>query len=149
MLLHRTILALAAAFFLLLIGSYGAIADEYEDAVKSAYSAWDAAFNSKDANALAAFYTDDAYLLPPNHKVFQGRKGVAEFFSGLFDGGVTGHKLEIIEAHGNGNIVYGAARWSASGKDDKGQPATFTGVATHVFEKQPDGKLKLKLHTFN
>jgi ketosteroid isomerase-like protein len=36
-----------------------------------------------------------------------------------------------------------------SGKDDKGQPATFSGVATHIFEKQPDGSLKLKLHTFN
>ena len=25
----------------------------------------------------------------------------------------------------------------------------FGGIATHVFERQPDGSLKLKLHTFN
>jgi uncharacterized protein (TIGR02246 family) len=146
--LYRMVVLTAG--FLLFSGAINSVrADEYEDAVKSAYSTWDAAFNSKDANAVAAFYTDDAYLLPPTHKVIQGPKGVAEFFSGLFSAGVTGHKLEMIEAHGNGNIVYGAAKWSASGKNDKGEPATFSGIATHVFEKQPDGSLKLKLHTFN
>ena len=123
--------------------------DETKDAVRSAYSAWDSAFNKKDADALAALYTDDAYLLPPTHQVIEGPKGVAEFFSGLFKGGVTGHKLELIEADGNGNLLFGAAKWSASGKDGKGEPATLGGIATHVFEKQPDGKLKLKLHTFN
>jgi uncharacterized protein (TIGR02246 family) len=147
--LHRSIIALSAASLLLLSDPFSAIADEYEDAVKSAYSAWDAAFNNKDADGVAAFYADDAYLLPPTHKVIEGPKGVAEFFSGLFKGGVTGHKLEMIEADGNGKIVFGAAKWSASGKDDKGQPATFNGIATHVFEKQSDSKLKLKLHTFN
>jgi uncharacterized protein (TIGR02246 family) len=147
--LHRSIIAFSTASLLLLSGSQSVIADEYEEAVKSAYSAWDAAFNSKDGNAVAAFYTDDAYFLPPSHKVIEGHQGIAEFFSGLFKNGVTGHKLEMIEADGSGDIVFGAAKWSASGKDDKGQPATFSGVATHVFEKQSDGKLKLKLHTFN
>jgi uncharacterized protein (TIGR02246 family) len=147
--LCRRVVLLSTAFLLLTGVGHSVMADEYEDAVKGAYSAWDGAFNNKDAEGVAAFYTDDAYLLPPTHKVIEGPKGVAEFFAGLFKGGVTGHKLEMIEADGNGNIVFGAAKWSASGKDDKGQPATFSGVATHVFEKQSDGKLKLKLHTFN
>ena len=146
--LPRSVIALAAILMVTSAPNL-AMASEVEDQVKNAYSAWDAAFNSKDAKAVAAFYADDAYFLPPTHKVIEGPAGVAEFFTGLFSGGVTGHKLEIIEAHGNGNLVYGAAKWSASGKDDKGQPATFAGVATHVFEKQPDGSLKLKLHTFN
>jgi uncharacterized protein (TIGR02246 family) len=126
-----------------------AMANEVEDQVKSAYSAWDAAFNKKDSKAIAGFYTDDAYFLPPTHKVIEGPKGVAEFFSGLFKGGVTGHKLEMIEAEGNGNIVYAAAKWSAKGKDDKGKPKELSGLATHIFEKQSDGSLKLKLQTFN
>jgi ketosteroid isomerase-like protein len=135
---------------LLLAGVPEAVrADEAEDQVKNAYAAWDAAFNKKDAAALAAFYDDDAYLLPPSHKVIEGPKGVAEFFGGLFKGGVHGHKLELIEADGNGNLVYGAAKWSATGKDDKGKKKEFSGVATHVFEKQSDGSLKLKLQTWN
>jgi len=99
--LHRRMIAVSAASLLLLSGSQNVIADEYEEAVKSAYSAWDAAFNAKDGKAVAAFYTDDAYFLPPSHKVIEGHKGIAEFFSGLFKNGVTGHKLEMIEADGN------------------------------------------------
>src|SRR5262245_24618685 len=146
--LSRSMIALTATLLAVAVPNF-AMADEVEDQVKSAYSAWDAAFNNKDGKALAAFYTDDAYLLPPTHKVIEGRAGISDFFNGLFSGGVTAHKLEIIEAGGDGKLVYAAARWSATGKDDKGQPATFAGVATHVFEKQPDGSLKLKLQTFN
>ena len=64
---------------------------------------------------------------------------------------MTGHKLELIEVEGDGSdeLIVAAAKWSAHGKDASGAPATFGGVATHVFEKQPDGSLKLKLHTFN
>jgi ketosteroid isomerase-like protein len=126
-----------------------AFAEDFESQVKSAYAAWDAAFNKQDAKTLGGFYTEDAYLLPPSHKVIRGPSGVQEFFTGLFSGGVKDHKLELIKADGDGKLVFAAAKWSASGKDDKGQPAQFSGIATHIFEKQADGSLKLKLQTFN
>jgi ketosteroid isomerase-like protein len=124
-------------------------ADAFEKQVKDAYSAWDAAFNSGDAKAVAAFYTENAYLLPATHDVIEGSAGVEKFFAGLFSGGVKNHKLEMIEAGGDGELVYGAAKWLASGKDDKGQPTKFGGIATHIFKKQADSGLKIKLHTFN
>jgi hypothetical protein len=37
-----------------------------------------------------------------------------------------------------------AAKWSAKAGDKD-----IGGVATHIFERQPGGALKLKLHTFN
>jgi ketosteroid isomerase-like protein len=126
-----------------------ASADAFEKQVKNAYSSWDLAFNSGDAKAVAAFYTENAYLLPATHDVIKGPAGVEKFFAGLFSGGVKNHKLEVIEADGDGILVYAAAKWSASGKDDKGEPAEFNGIATHIFEKQADSSLKLKLHTFN
>jgi uncharacterized protein (TIGR02246 family) len=142
---------LSASVALLMVAglSHAVLADEVDDQVKKAYSAWDAAFNQKDSDAVAAFYTDDAYFLPPNHKVIEGPKGVAEFFKGLFKAGVHNHKLELIEAAGDGNLIYGAAKWSSTGKDDKGKKKEFSGIAAQVFEKQPDGSLKVKLHTFN
>jgi uncharacterized protein (TIGR02246 family) len=149
MLLNRSMAAVSIAALMAIGALQSAKANEVEDQVKNAYSAWDAAFNKKDTKAMAGFYTDDAYFLPPTHKVIQGPKDVAEFFSGLFKGGVTGHKLQMIEAEGNGNIIYAAAKWSAKGKDDKGKPKELGGLATHVFEKQSDGSLKLKLQTFN
>ena len=104
-----------------------AVADEVENQVKQAYSAWDAAFNKKDTNAIAAFYTD---LLTSCRRPIRSSKaqtGLQNLFSGLFEGGVSGHKLEMIEANGNGNIIYAAAKWSAKGKDDKGKPKALSG----------------------
>lgn len=129
------------------VGAFAASADEQ---VIAAYAAWDQAFNTGDATKVAAFYTDDAVFLPPTHDVVEGPAGVERFFAGLFGNGVTGHKLELIEVTGaDAEMVVAAAKWSASGKDASGAPTTFGGVATHVFEREPDGSLKLKLHTFN
>ncbi|MFA1678178.1 DUF4440 domain-containing protein [Rhizobium mongolense] len=124
-------------------------ADPIDDEVKAAYSAWDAAFNKADAKAVAAFYTDNAIFLPATHDVIKGPGGVEKFFGGIFGMGVTGHKLELIEAQGDGKLLVGTAKWSAKGKDAKGADQPWAGVATHVFEKQADGSLKLRVHTFN
>jgi uncharacterized protein (TIGR02246 family) len=122
---------------------------QYTDEVRTAYAAWDAAFNKSDAKLVAASYTEDALLLPPSHDIIKGPAGVEKFFAGLFANGVTGHKLELIEAKGDAELVIAAAKWSAAGKDANGEPATFSGTATHVFAKHAGGNLKLELHTFN
>jgi uncharacterized protein (TIGR02246 family) len=128
-----------------------ASADSAEDEVTAAYQAWDAALNSGDAKAVAAFYTDDAIFLPASHDVIEGPAGVEKFFAPMLAGGFTGHKLELIEVMGDDDdeVIVAAAKWSGQGKDAAGAAATWSGVATHVFEKQDDGSLKLKLHTFN
>jgi ketosteroid isomerase-like protein len=117
--------------------------------VKAAYAAWDAAFKSGDAKAIAAFYADDALVLPPNHEIYRGTSGAEQFFTGVLGTGATGHKLDLIEARGEGNLLYGTAKWSANGKDAAGKDQPWAGIATHVFKKQPDGKLKIAVHTFN
>ncbi len=133
----------------LIATSFAAMADPPESQVRAAYSAWNAAFNRSDAKAVAAFYTDDASFLPATHDVIQGPDGIEKFFSSLFAGGVTDHSLDLIRTTGDDKIVIAAAKWSAAGKDASGKATRFGGVATHVFERQPDGSLKLKLHTFN
>ena len=120
-----------------------------DEQVKAAYAAWDEAFNNGDAKAIAAFYTDDALFLPASHDVLEGQVDVEKFFAGIFGMGATDHKLELIKAEEKGDVIFGAARWSAKGKDANGADQPWGGVATHVFEKQADRSLKLKLHTFN
>ena len=135
--------ALALCMSLFVSGSALASAD---DEVKAAYSAWDAAFNKGDAKAVAAFYTSDAVFLPPSHEVIKGPAGVEKFFAGLFANGLTAHKLELIEVVASSvDSIVGAAKWSVKLKDG----SAGGGIATHAFHKQPDGSLKLKLHTFN
>jgi ketosteroid isomerase-like protein len=124
-------------------------AGERNGEVNEAYAAWDAAFQKGDAKAIAAMYADDALFLPANHEVVRGPSGVEAFFAGLFKMGVTGHKPELIEAGGDEKVVYGSAKWSATGKDKAGKDEPWAGVTSHVFEKGADGKLKIKVHIFN
>ena len=145
----RLLTSFFIAFCLFLGASLSAKAQSVDEQVKAAYAAWDDAFNKGDAKAVAAFYTDNATFLPATHDVVQGPDGVEKFFGGIFGMGVTGHKLELIEAQGDGNLVFGSAKWSAKGKDANGADQPWGGVATHIFEKQADGSLKLRLHTFN
>ncbi len=121
-----------------------AAAASSDEEVRAAYAAWDAAFGKSDAKAIGAMYTDDALLLPPSHDVLKGPAAVEKFFTGLFSAGVTGHKLELIEAQGTPGLVVAAARWSAQSKN-----GAAGGVATHEFTRQAGGNLKLRLHIFN
>jgi uncharacterized protein (TIGR02246 family) len=41
---------------------------------------WAAAFNKGDATALAAMYSEDAYLLPPGAEMMRGRNAIAAFW---------------------------------------------------------------------
>ncbi|MFL5333024.1 MAG: YybH family protein [Geminicoccaceae bacterium] len=141
----------ALAFLGLLTLPMVAHAESAKSEVTAAYQAWDKAFATGDPAKIAAFYTGDALFLPPSHDVMRGPAGVEKFYTGLFANGVTGHKLELIEVIGaeTDKTLGAAAKWSAQGKDSKGAPTTFSGVTAQVFERQPDGSLKLKLHTFN
>jgi ketosteroid isomerase-like protein len=141
--------ASAFALFLLTAAPVGSLAADPKSDVTAAYAAWDAAFNKGDAKVVAAAYLPNAKLLPPTHEVASGPAAIEKFFAGLQASGVTDHKLVLIDAAGDDKVVYGAANWSAKGKDKDGKPATFSGIATHVFERQADNSLKLRLHTFN
>lgn len=125
------------------------LAQSVEEDVSAAYAAWDAAFNAADTQAIAGAYAEDALLLPPSHEVITGPEAIAGFFAPIFEMGATGHKLEMIEAFDNGGAVIGTAKWSAMGKDAAGADQPWGGLSTTVFERQPDGSLKLKVHTFN
>jgi ketosteroid isomerase-like protein len=79
----RLLTATFAVLSLCLIAWSPAKADPVEDQVKSAYVAWDAAFNKADAKAVAALYTDNAIFLPATHDVIKdltaSRSSLADF----------------------------------------------------------------------
>ena len=139
----------AIVLCLIIAGPGVSFADDARGSVEKAYTAWDAAFNKQDAKAVAAAYVSSAKLMPPTHQVASGPAEIEKFWAGLFAHGVTGHKLEIIDAGGDDKVVFGTAKWSATGKDKDGKPTPLGGLAMHVFERQADGSLKLRLQTFN
>ena len=142
---HSSVLAV----FLLAAAPAASLAEDAKGAVEKAYTAWDAAFNKHDEKAIGASYVSNAKLMPPTHQVASGPAEIEKFFAGLFANGVTAHKLEVIDAGGDDKVVFATAKWSATGKDKEGKPAPLSGLAMHVFERQADGSLKLRLQTFN
>lgn len=140
-------------FVLGVAGAFGGPALSAEDQavrdqVESAYRAWNEAFNRGDAGAVAALYSENAKLLPPTHEVVEGRPAIERFWAGLFQAGVTGHALELIDARGDQRGTVGAAKWSAKGKDSGGAEQTFGGSAVHVFVRQGEN-LRLYIYTWN
>lgn len=123
--------------------------DALRERVETAYAAWDAAFNRGDARAVAELYTDDATFLPATHAVVEGPASIERFFAPLLAQGVSDHRFALITLHEDANSIAAAARWTATSPNPDGTRATSSGIATHLFLKQPDGRLKLRLHTFN
>ena len=120
-----------------------------EEQIENIYRAWDKAFNHKNSERLASFYSDNAKLLPPTHEVVDGRQAIKTFWEGLFKAGMSGHTLELITVEDDHRGTVGVAKWSAKGKGRDGTERTFSGSVVHLFEKQQDGGLKLWLHTWN
>ena len=59
----------------LILGAAPAVAQD-KATIEKLNDAWTAAFNKGDAAAVAAMYTEDAYVLPPGAEMVKGRTGI-------------------------------------------------------------------------
>ena len=67
---------------------------------------FEAAFNRRDAAALAAMYTEDARLLPPGSEMLSGRQAIQQFWQGAFDMGVSGGELRPQQIEARDDLAY-------------------------------------------
>jgi uncharacterized protein (TIGR02246 family) len=116
---------------------------------EAANTAWNQAFNSKNIQALAALYTDEAILSPGNGQALSGRAAVAQLFQSFIDAGVHSHTLEIVEVGGNGDTIYQVARWGAKGAPVDGASPAFGGITTNVMIKDAAGNWRTCSHVWN
>ena len=117
--------------------------------VDQAITLWDDTFDKGDAAALAAFYTSDAYVLPPTHSIVQGPAAIQQFFETQFANHVTGHLLVPFDIIPVGDSFIVSSNWSAQARDSNGKPIKIGGLSTHVFVGAAGQPLKLRIHTFN
>jgi uncharacterized protein (TIGR02246 family) len=85
--------------------SSGTLQKSVFDKIVEANGNFMAAFENQDAEAMAALYTEDAQLLPPNGDFQIGNAAVEAFWGSLFTAGFDGVILETLEVHGNGTLV--------------------------------------------
>ena len=116
----------------------------YED-IAAANEDFMAAFNRGDAAGLAALYTVNGQLLPPNSDFLSGKQAIQTFWQALMDMGIKTAQLEIVEVEDHGDTAIEMSTYTLQGEAgqllDRGKYL--------VIWKQEAGQWKLHRDIFN
>jgi ketosteroid isomerase-like protein len=93
--------------------------DGIRKAILAAEKVFVAAYNDHDAPALAALYTRDGEIMPPNSGVVKGARKLQALFKSFWDAGDTVMKLDTVEAKGFGDTAYEVGKYTLSGDSGK------------------------------
>lgn len=118
---------------------------EVRDAIAAANENFMAAFKRGDAAGLAALYTENGQVLPPNSDFVTGKEAIQAFWQALSDMGIKEAKLEVVEVEGHGDTAIEVSKYTLHGEEgqelDKGKYI--------VIWKQEEGQWKLHRDIFN
>jgi ketosteroid isomerase-like protein len=106
------------------------------------------AFTRQDAAGIAAYYTDDAQILPPDAPLVQGREGLIAMVNATFAAGGRSLRMETLSTQRNGDLLVQVGRY-VMGITDGGQSFDDPGKFVSVYARQPDGALLLTVTCFN
>jgi uncharacterized protein (TIGR02246 family) len=102
------------------------------------------AYNRGDAKAVAAFYAEDAVVLPPDSDFVKGRPAIEAAWKGANEAGMKNMGLEIVDVESDGTYVIETGKATAD-MQPAGQatakPETYKYVV--VWKKQKDGSWKI------
>ena len=117
--------------------------------LQALHAQWDAAFNAKQANQVAAMYDDAAAVIPAGAAQVSGKAAVLAFWTNTIAQGIIDHKLEMIEAGESGDMAFQRGLWSAAVVNDKGERQVFSGNVHLLYRRQADGSWKALTHIWN
>lgn len=110
---------------------------------------WDAAFNAKQADQVAAMYDDAAAVIPAGAAQVSGKAAVLAFWTNTIAQGIIDHKLEMVEAGESGDMAFQRGLWSAAVVNDQGERQVFIGNVHLLYRRQADGAWKALTHIWN
>jgi uncharacterized protein (TIGR02246 family) len=96
---------------------------------------WADAFNAKNAAKVAAMYTEDATVNPPNEAAVHGRKNIQAWVQKMIDQGMSNLVLTPTESAISGNIAYEAGTYSASVTSPGSKPVADKGKYVLVLKQ--------------
>ncbi len=107
------------------------------------------AYNRHDAAAVAALYTDDAKVLPPNNRMVSGKAAIQAFWKGAMEMGVRSVALKAVEVRSDGDLAYEVGSVTLNIKPPGGEARTQTDKYVIVWKRQADGSWKLAVDIWN
>ncbi|MGH1478828.1 MAG: YybH family protein [Geminicoccales bacterium] len=105
--------------------------------------------NGGDAAGVAAHYTDDAVLLPPNTPRIEGREGIQGVWQGLIDADVRNVALTTQEVDVFGDVANEVGTISATAPSEDGRRAPLTGKYVAVWKRGGDGTWRMRRDIWN
>ncbi|NIM59475.1 MAG: SgcJ/EcaC family oxidoreductase [Candidatus Aminicenantes bacterium] len=118
-------------------------------AIEEANLKFGEAVRQGDATALAALYTNDATLLPPDSDMIQGKQGIEAFWSQGLQMGVKDAVLTIVDVFGSGDLAYEIGKFTLTIQPEGQEPIEQKGKYVVVWKKTADGSWKLHVDIFN
>ena len=113
--------------------------ENIREAIASAIQTFGDAFGRGDAAAIAAWYTADATLLPPDSPMLKGRDAIRDFWQGVMNSGVGEARLETLEVESRGDLAYEVGRFEMVVQPRGGGRAEVTGKYVVVWKQEGDG----------
>jgi uncharacterized protein (TIGR02246 family) len=124
-------------------------AEDVRQAVEAGNAKWQEAFNQGDAATVAALYTDDATLMPPNSEMIEGRQGIQDFWQGAIQSGLKDASLTTVSVHASGETAYEIGKFSLTAHAEGKDPQVVSGKYVVVWQKGGDGMWKLHVDIWN
>jgi uncharacterized protein (TIGR02246 family) len=118
---------------------------DVHDAIVAADETFMTTFSRGDAAGIAALYTKNGQILPPNSDFGTGRQAIQATIQAFMDMGIKAIKLETIEAEGYGDTASEVGRYTLEGE---GGQVLDQGKFIVIW-KQEAGQWKLHRDIFN
>lgn len=116
-----------------------------QEEIERANGEFAAAFARGDAKAVAAMYTEQGQLFPPNQPIVEGRVAIESFWRGVMNAGAKGVALKTMEIESFGDTIVETGSATVFGADaavlDKGKYV--------VIWKRSDGRWHLHRDCWN
>ena len=128
-------------------GAPATLSDADKAGVQETTDKFVAAFNAGDFDAMAACYTEDGVLMPPNNPAVSGRAAIKEFIGSMPKVKDFSSTIGEIEGTGDRAIVYGTFAITFVMPD--GTEMKDNGKFIEVREKQSDGSWLMTHDMFN
>ena len=121
---------------------------DIREAVTAAIQTFEGAIKRGDAAAIAALYSGDATLLPPDNPLVKGPGAIEAYWQGAMDMGIRDGRLETLEVEARDDLAYEVGRFELAMQPDGGGGVTLTGKYVVVW-KVEGGNWRMHVDIWN
>jgi len=123
--------------------------EQVRKAIEEANLKFGEAIRQGDAAALAALYTEDATLLPPDSDMIQGSQGIETFWNGGLQMGIKDAVLTTVHVSGSGDLAYEIGKFTLTIQPEGQDPIESKGKYVVVWKQTDDGSWRLHVDIWN